>query len=192
MTNLCECGCGGQTSGKPGRKPGKARFIVGHYSRIQRRPTLAERFWLRVEKSEGCWPWTGRRKQDDQYGMVYLPGGTKTKHKLASAHRVSWELHNGPIPPGLHVLHRCDNPPCVRPDHLFLGTNADNLADRNAKGRQARGERQASAKLTPEAVRHIRLWVASGETAYAIAKSYAVDPKTIKGIIRGRTWRHVA
>jgi hypothetical protein len=90
--------------------------------------TPTERFWTRVDKSGECWVWTG----------AHLPTGygrlTGAKRGMY-AHRFSWELHNGPIPDGLLVCHKCDNPPCVRPDHLFLGTNVDNIRDRDAKGR---------------------------------------------------------
>lgn len=106
--------------------------IGKHYhSQMPKRP-LAERFWRKVDKSGECWVWTGCRHvagygrfntQDAQWsGVVY-------------AHRMAWELTHGPIPPGLHVLHRCDNPPCCNPEHLWLGTNADNHADKVQKGR---------------------------------------------------------
>lgn len=89
-------------------------------------------FWKRVQKSDdgsdGCWVWIGNRRPDG-YGLFYLFG------KQLRAHRVSWEMHNGPIPEGVFVCHRCDNPSCVRPSHLFLGTIQDNNADRVQKGR---------------------------------------------------------
>lgn len=90
---------------------------------------VAERFWSYVQRGDECWTWIGARDANG-YGRLSLPGrGT------IGAHRVSWELHRGEIPDGLCVLHRCDNPPCVWPEHLFLGTHADNVADRIAKGR---------------------------------------------------------
>jgi excisionase family DNA binding protein len=101
------------------------------YRHVAKRPnTLEGRFWRYVEKSDGCWQWTGAANPKG-YGNIGRGKGLGT----AKAHRVSWELHFGPIPPGLYVCHACDNPPCVRPDHLFLGTAQDNNNDKIAKGR---------------------------------------------------------
>lgn len=112
-----------------------SRQCAGKASNINRkRITPSERFWSNVQKTDGCWVWTGCRSHD--YGLM---GANKAR---ILAHRFSWELHYGPIPNGLGVLHRCDNPPCVRPDHLFLGTFEDNMKDKIAKGRQARGWRK--------------------------------------------------
>lgn len=126
------------------------------------------------------------------------------------AHRVAWELERGPIPPGMCVLHRCDNPPCCNPEHLWLGTNADNMADRDAKGRGARGdrngvrlhpeihiasrprgERNGSAKLTGSQVGEIRAWVGRGFTRAAVAKEYGVSRTTVSQIVSGLLWRAV-
>lgn len=96
-------------------------------------------FWAAVKKTDGCWEWTGyRRKSKQLYGSIMV----NAKHMYA--HRYSWLLHNGPIPDDMIVCHRCDNPSCVRPDHLFLGTDADNVADMVAKGRNSRGEKHAA------------------------------------------------
>lgn len=89
------------------------------------------RFWAAVTKTEDCWTW-GRYRDRRGYGRIMMPD-----HVPALAHRVAWELERGPIPAGLFVLHHCDNPPCVRPDHLFLGTQADNMRDCHSKGRHS-------------------------------------------------------
>lgn len=91
---------------------------------------LAERFWGKVKKGEGCWEWQGSINTTG-YGQIYLGAG----RRRSVTHRVSYELAKGPIPDGLVVMHSCDNPRCVNPDHLSVGTHADNAADRDAKGR---------------------------------------------------------
>lgn len=95
--------------------------------------SLAERFWLKVTKTDKCWTWIGNHDSKG-YGRIY---DLRTRTKRL-AHRVSWELANGLIPEGMAVCHHCDNPPCVRPEHLFLGTLDDNNKDRAAKGRTSR------------------------------------------------------
>lgn len=95
---------------------------------------LGERFWARVHKTDGCWEWTGCR-QADGYGRVY--GGRGASPQIAAAHRFAYALTHGPIPTGLCVCHKCDNPPCCNPAHLFLGTVRDNAKDMAGKGRAA-------------------------------------------------------
>lgn len=94
--------------------------------------TIEDRFWSKVRKDDGCWEWTA---SVNRRGYGWLHFGGKVERKALKAHRVSWEIHNGPIPDGLWVLHKCDNPRCVRPDHLFLGDRTDNMRDCAAKGR---------------------------------------------------------
>src|SRR5690606_18431715 len=93
--------------------------------------SLEERFWSKVTKGESCWEWGGYVDKQSGYGKLAMRPGPPT-----GAHRVSWQLHNGPIPEGMWVLHSCDNPKCVRPDHLFLGTPLDNSRDMVSKGRE--------------------------------------------------------
>jgi hypothetical protein len=95
-------------------------------------PPVSERFWPKVRKTGGCWEWSAATRLCG-YGVLNVLGRT------VDAHRISWELHYGPIPRGMVVCHRCDNPPCVRPDHLFLGTKRDNTHDMLRKGRGKNG-----------------------------------------------------
>jgi hypothetical protein len=163
----------------------------------------AERFWDKVNKNGPtpphrlelgpCWVWT-TSTNNKGYGQLAV-GKVDGRKKMRLSHRISWELHHGPVPPGLQVLHRCDNPPCVRPDHLFLGTQAQNMADCSAKGRMGPrnlvGERNPAAKLREADVRVIRQRLANGERQTAIAADYGVHFSTIGLIARGQKWGHV-
>jgi hypothetical protein len=111
-----------------------------HYTRMRRYGSLdrpefdyADRFWAKVLRSDGCWLWSACVDEHGYGSFVRLQ--EDGSHRLEGAHRVAWELTHGPIPDGLRVCHHCDTPPCVRPDHLFLGTQADNMADMQRKGR---------------------------------------------------------
>jgi hypothetical protein len=152
-----------------------------------RKVPLEERFWKYVQKTDGCWLWTGGT----------LPGGyglTKTGEgrRMATVHRISYEMHHGPIPKGLCVLHRCDVRNCVNPAHLFLGTKGDNNTDRTAKGRSARGERSGSSRLTADAVREIRnRYAAGGITVVRLGAEFGVHFATVARVINRITWRHV-
>lgn len=146
--------------------------------------TLVVRFWAKVEKTEGCWLWTGAVRGTG-YGNVSLGGRGRG---LQAAHRVSWELHNGPILDGLCVLHACDVRNCVRPDHLFLGTILDNNRDAKAKGRNNRGERVPSHKLsTAEAIAVRASTGPLGETA----AEYGISKAAVSMIRRGLRWGHL-
>lgn len=146
-----------------------------------------KRFWAQVDKSGGeqaCWPWLG--VQVKGYGKFHTHG------KNYRAHRFSYERHVGPVPQGMCVCHRCDNPRCVNPAHLFLGSPVENTKDRNDKSRQARGERIGLARLTEERVRLLRERVANGETYAAIARDYGVGPDAIGHAARRETWGWVS
>lgn len=149
-----------------------------------------ERFWRKVKKGEGCWLWIGG-KTSGGYGEIQING------KKCYAHRVSWQLFNREIPRGLYVLHHCDNPPCVNPNHLFIGTQSINILDANNKGRAKppimKGEDHACAKLTLMEVREIRKLYQEGQTNKTkIAKLYGVSDMNIFKIINRKTWRDYA
>lgn len=153
-----------------------------------------KRFWLNVKKSDGCWLWTGYcNKYRFGYGSFWNHG------KPGKAHRFSWEIHNGPIPKGMQVLHDCDNPPCVRPDHLFLGTQLDNLNDMRSKGRgfvppagTAKWELHGNARLTKLQVREIRALAIKAKTHLELAERFGVSRTQISRIIRNERWRELA
>ncbi len=148
-------------------------------------PVVIERFWAKVDKSGTCWLWTAGADKNG-YGKFTL-----AHHCGIRAHRFSWTIYFGLIPVGLFVLHRCDTPACVRPDHLFLGTNADNQKDRKAKGRSDYGEHQGAHKLSEAAVLAIRTDHAAGTTLAALAQKHGVCHQNIHRIVTGQTWRHL-
>jgi hypothetical protein len=135
-----------------------------------------------------CWEWTGHKVQG---GYGQFDAGSRT---MLLAHRASWQLENGPIPEGMNVLHRCDNPACVRPAHLFVGSAKDNMQDMLSKGRDRIpfGSEHGSAKLTEDSVRRIRLERSGGRRLADLAAEFGVAECTISEIARRRTWKHVS
>lgn len=146
---------------------------------------LATRFWTHVHKGApgDCWIFKPQSKAL-RYRQLKV-GGSRSP---SLAHRVSWELAHGHIPDGLVVCHRCDNPPCVNPAHLFLGTHKDNSQDMAHKGKSQRGERNTKAKLTADDVIAIRLSAKSGRE---IAKDYGIQPTQVSHIRLRKQWKHV-
>ncbi len=147
--------------------------------------TLMERLLHYTRKAEGCWEWQGYRDPNG-YGRLNV------RNYPELAHRISWTLHRSELEPGQQVLHHCDNPGCVNPDHLFLGDPAANVADMHAKGRARKrashGEAHGCAKLTEVQVREIR---ASSGPSRIIAEQYGVSGRQVRDIRAGRVWRHI-
>jgi hypothetical protein len=141
--------------------------------------TVADRFndkWV-PEPFSGCWIWIGAARR-----------GYAAMHPNLSAARVSWVIHRGQVPRKLQILHRCDTPLCVNPDHLFLGTPFDNKRDCLSKGRHSFGEHRPLAKLTKTDVEKI---LRCNESSKQLATRFRVDPSTIHRIRKGITWKHI-
>lgn len=153
------------------------RFCIKPSHQIEN--TLQNRFWLNVDvgnKNE-CWNWEGSTTKGG-YGNF----------ENSKAHRFSYRLHYGEFNPKLDVLHECDNPSCVNPAHLFLGSHLQNMQDMVNKGRSKRGENCAKHKLTEKQVREIRIKSSTGMSSYDLAREYEVDPKTIRNAVNRVTW----
>lgn len=144
-----------------------------------------ERFWDRVDKKEpdDCWLWTGATARN--YGILTI------NYKSYYAHRLAWTLTYGPIRKNLHVLHHCDQPKCVNPKHLFLGSHADNMADMVKKDRQAKGELHSKTKLTDDNVREIHRLYSEGVKQNIIAQKFNMSVSSIYNIVKGRRWKHI-
>jgi hypothetical protein len=148
-----------------------------------------ESFWERVDRSGGpqaCWPWRGCRGRDG-HGQVRFCG------RNIGAHRLAWSLANGlDLDGGMVIRHLCDNPTCCNPAHLQIGTHADNVADRVARGRSAKGVRNGRAKLCPMRVERIRAWHRRGlATTNELAQLFGVSPKAIRRVVAGEVWKSV-
>lgn len=157
---------------------------------------LLARFWAKVDKRgpDECWPWKA-------YSMPGSYGQFGCGSRVFLAHRISWIIANGSIPQhagyhGFCVCHKCDNPKCVNPNHLFLGTNADNVHDMDKKGRRkvdpVFGEAHGKSKLTEKAVEEIRKARNAGMKMQPLADKFGISIVTVSAVCRRRTWRHVA
>jgi hypothetical protein len=148
--------------------------------------SLEERFWSKVEKSDGCWLWRGAIGKRG-YGTFSIGGRTYR------AHRIAYEMTYRPLSPGVEACHHCDTPLCVRPDHLFAGTHAENVADMVEKARHRYGEVHPKARLTAGEVIEIRALYATGSISQArLGARYAVSKQSIAAIIHGKHWTRLA
>lgn len=184
-TWICLCDCGHKTTvfGADLRS-GHTRSCGCALSRGK--PT-ADRFWPRVNKTDGCWLWTGPiTKQGYGEGICLA----SMDGRRIQSHRVAWILTHGAIPNGMHVLHKCDNPTCVNPSHLFLGTNQDNVDDKMNKGRfvPVCGESHPKSKLTEADVLAIR---GSLLPTGVLSKQYGVSTSLVLRIKKRKTWAHI-
>lgn len=152
-------------------------------------PELIARFnakWKRNADS-GCWEWTASL-MGRGYGQIKIPG----QRRQIPAHRLSYLIHKGEIPVDRQVMHRCDNPRCVNPEHLLIGTCAENQQDMKQKGRSTRGERNTQAILTEAKVRAMKAMLSAGEISQAeIARMFEISPMEVSRIKRGLRWAHV-
>jgi hypothetical protein len=183
----CHCGCGQKTKiapytrSKRGWIKGEPMLFVNRHRRNTHR-SVAEAFWLYVSPGtvSECWLWQGTTSP---YGQVSVRG---TKYL---AHRIAYEMFVGKIPDGYHVCHTCDNPRCVNPAHLFIGTIADNTADKTRKGRAAKGSGHGNAKLTESQIVEIRR-LHPQVSSRKLAKMFGVCKTTILDIVNNRKWLH--
>ena len=193
----CLCGCGQRTRLAPQSraelgwvKGQPIRYVSGHQAkhanenRTYPRVPLAERFWQYAIPGPFCWEWHGH-VDEDGYGRLWDADAGQN----VAAHRVSWEIHYGPVPAGQWVLHRCDNPPCTRPTHLFLGDVQANVTDAVQKGRNTHGERHPKAKLTWDLVQAARArYAVGGVSKLRIAHDLGISYKTACAMLAGRVW----
>lgn len=174
---LCAGHYGQQLRGKPLR-PLRRRLVT---TDLEQRL----RYYSPVGPADECWIWTGALNKG--YGSMSMPGSLKRE-----AHIVAWEIANGELANGRIVRHSCDNPPCTNPAHLFLGTHADNVADKVAKGRQSRGGNHGHAKLTDEQVCEIRdLYETGAWTQMDLAKIFHVSRPLVSLVVNRKLWSHI-
>ena len=144
---------------------------------------VVRRFWRGLPSGPGCWEWSGARSRG--YGYI------NSRYAKQQAHRVSWVLHFGAIPDGLLVCHHCDNKPCVRPDHLYLGTIADNTRDAGERGLMSKGTARHNARLDPDLVIALRQRRGEGVSWKRLAREFSVNATTIRHAVLGHTWAHI-
>lgn len=174
------------------KKPSRsltAGLATSPYIRNRRAVPLGEKFWSRVRKGIGCWIWGGS-KNSMGYGLFHIRRGYSVY-----AHRAVWAMARGPIPTGMCVLHKCDNPPCVRLSHLWIGSQSENVQDMHKKGRNTirglKGEMHPSAKMTGDDVRKVRGMRGLGFSLKDIARQFSISTTQAHDIARGKSWGHI-
>lgn len=170
---------------------GRGKFCSHKCYAASRSISLEEQFrrGVGLPNESGCVLWTGTLDKSGR-GIIYST--CRPPQRLFQAHRLAWEFANGPIPEGMCICHKCDVPACVNPEHLFLGTQLDNILDMVSKNRQRRGINTGNAKLNDDLVREIRArWAAGGVTKAQLAREYGVQFMTLSSVVRGHTWTHV-
>lgn len=186
MNGTCACG----KSGRIRRGMCEACYTRWYRNRTpdeRRRPTVEERFWAKVDRRgpDECWPWTGSNHQG--YGTFHV----SSARGRVKAHAFSVELATGiPCPPGQGGLHRCDNPPCVNPAHIYYGTQRQNSSDMVERRRHQVGEERPNARLTSEQVRSIRERFAAGETFTVLRAEFGMSSGRLSAIVNGKYWKH--
>jgi hypothetical protein len=160
--------------------------------RKRKRIPVEQRFWQYVNKTDSCWLWTGATR-DFGYGVINMGGA---HGKAECSHRLSWIIHNGDIPSGMCICHKCDNPLCVNPNHLFLGTRSDNNKDMQSKGRydkikRPKGEKHGRSKLTNEQVFSLRQDRKSGMVYRELSQKYNISIASAQRIAIGKDWKHI-
>ena len=182
--------------GSQGRPPLKRKpMLLDETESWEVDPRSVNRYWSRVLKTEGCWMFQGKPKRKGHKVMALK---TQRGWVITHANRVAWFLQNGPIPSGMIVCHNCpggDNPACVNPEHLFLGTDGHNVLDmeRKGRGRHPRGEQRSNCKLQEIIVRSILIdFLSNGFRQRDLVKKYGYSKPTIWQICHGRSWTHVS
>jgi hypothetical protein len=180
-------GCTGRVTGRGWCAKHYWRFrTYGDLNHEREVAPIADRFWSKVDKTGNCWLWVAGRRGDG-YGAFQVE-----RKRQMSAHRYSYEVHNGPIPAGMVVMHSCDQPLCVNPEHLSLGTNAENCADAARKGRRLPGSKNHQAKLNETQVIEMReRYARGGLTQRDLAQEYGVSMALVSFILTRRAWRHI-
>lgn len=177
-------------AGKHWLRKGQAKYCSPQcYQESTRHLSVEDNFWQHVQKTDSCWIWIGTVTQSGHGVIVSRKLGKRT-----GAHRISWELHYGSIPEGIVVCHNCpggDNPSCVNPEHLFLGTQSDNMADAKNKKRAPRGSHHHASKFDESQIQLIYDLSHAGKSHREIAKELGVTHMTIGRILRGQSWQHV-